>query len=73
MQSVPACSSVAKMGGVQRGEKKRNKDNGSHRWISFNKIKIGYWYKDLEGRDLAAMGIWPEIFLFWKNREQRKK
>lgn len=53
--------------------RKKNKDNGSHRWISFNKIKTGYWYKDLEGKDLAAMGICPEIFLFWKNREQRKK
>lgn len=71
MQSIPACSSVVMMGGALRGKKK--KDNGSQRWISFNKIKTGYWHKDLEGKDLATTGIWPELFLFWKSRTQREQ
>lgn len=69
IQRIPACSSVA-MSGAQPGKKK--KDNGSHRWISFNQIKMGYWHKDLEGKDLAAVGIWPELVLFSKNRAQRE-
>lgn len=40
--------------------------------LSFNKIKTGYWLKDLEGEDLAAMDVWPELFLFQKNRAQRE-
>lgn len=52
---------------------KKKKDNGSQRWISFNKIKTGYWHKDLEGKDLATIGIWPELFLFWKSRTQREQ
>lgn len=50
MQSVPACSSVAKMGGAQRGEKKEIKTMGATDGFSSIKSRQVIGTKTLKGK-----------------------
>lgn len=66
MKNMPPCSGVAMIGRTQCDRKKTLAPQ-----MSFNKMKRGYWHKDLEEKELALMGIWSGLFLFWKSRAQR--